>query len=211
MFPPIFPAPTTPILIYDLLSPATACGAVIKTYMLSGMSVSRTGRQETTAPAPTKRVSVLFVCMGNICRSPTAEGIFRKHVTDAGLADWIHVESAGTHAYHAGAPPDHRAQAAAARRGVTLTHIRARRVSGEDFETFDYIFAMDKDNLGELLERAPEEHRPKVRLFLDFTGTGPAAEVPDPYYGGASGFELVLDLVEQASQRLLERIRSGLR
>jgi protein-tyrosine phosphatase len=158
-----------------------------------------------------RRTSVLFVCMGNICRSPTAEGIFRKHVTDAGLADRIHVESAGTHAYHAGAAPDHRAQAAAARRGVTLTHIRARRVSDDDFETFDYIFAMDKDNLGELLERAPEKDREKVRLFLDFAGTGRAAEVPDPYYGGASGFELVLDLVEQASERLLQRIRPGLR
>ena len=152
-----------------------------------------------------------MVCMGNICRSPTAEGMFRKHVADAGLADRILVESAGTHAYHAGAPPDHRAQAAAVRRGVTLTHIRARRISDDDFEAFDYIFAMDKDNLGELLERAPEEHREKVRLFLDFAGTGQVAEVPDPYYGGASGFELVLDLVEQASERVLQRIKSGLR
>jgi protein-tyrosine phosphatase len=176
------------------------------------MNVSRTGQRDAATPAAAvKRVSVLFVCMGNICRSPTAEGMFRKHVTDAGLADWIHVESAGTHAYHAGAAPDHRAQAAAARRGVTLAHIRARRVSDDDFETFDYIFAMDKDNLGELLERAPEKDREKVRLFLDFAGTGRAAEIPDPYYGGASGFELVLDLVEQASERLLRRIRSGLR
>lgn len=158
-----------------------------------------------------KKIRVLFICMGNICRSPTAEGMFRKHVADAGLSDKIHAESAGTHAYHAGAPPDHRAQAAAARRGVMLTHIRARRISDDDFETFDYIFAMDKDNLGELLERAPEQHRDKVRLFLDFAGTGRTAEVPDPYYGGASGFELVLDLVEQASERLLQRIGSGLR
>ena len=158
-----------------------------------------------------KKVSVLFVCMGNICRSPTAEGMFRKHVEDAGLSDRIRVESAGTHAYHVGAPPDHRSQAAAARRGVTLGRIRARRVSEADFETFDYIFAMDKDNLGELLELAPEQHREKVTLFLDFAGTGRTAEVPDPYYGGASGFELVLDLVEQASERLLQRIRSGLR
>jgi protein-tyrosine phosphatase len=156
-------------------------------------------------------VSVLFVCMGNICRSPTAEGMFRKHVADVGLADRIHIESAGTHAYHVGAPPDHRAQAAAARRGVTLTHIRARQISDEDFESFDYVFAMDKDNLGELLERAPAEHRDKVRLFLDFAGTEQVAEVPDPYYGGTSGFELVLDLVEQGSERLLQRIRSGLR
>lgn len=155
-----------------------------------------------------KKISVLFICMGNICRSPTAEGIFRKVVEDAGLGDRIRVASAGTHAYHAGAPPDRRAQAAAERRGVTLTNIRARRVSDEDFASFDFIFAMDKDNLGELLDRAPEEHRHKVRLFLAFAGTGQAAEVPDPYYGGASGFELVLDLVEQASERLLHRLRS---
>jgi protein-tyrosine phosphatase len=156
-------------------------------------------------------IKILFVCMGNICRSPTAEGFLRKVVEDAGLAERIHIESAGTHAFHAGAAPDHRAQAAAARRGVTLTHIRARRIADTDFETFDYIFAMDKDNLGELLERAPEAYRDKVMLFLDFAGTGRTAEVPDPYYGGASGFELVLDLVEQASQRLLQRIRSRLR
>ncbi|MEX2122563.1 MAG: low molecular weight protein-tyrosine-phosphatase [Woeseia sp.] len=156
-----------------------------------------------------KKISVLFICMGNICRSPTAEGFFRKVVADAGLAETIRVESAGTHAYHSGAPPDRRAQAAAERRGVTLSNIRARRITDEDFESFDYILVMDKDNLGELLERAPEEHRSKVRLFLEFAGTGRAAEVPDPYYGGASGFELVLDLVEQASGRLLQRIRSG--
>ena len=156
-----------------------------------------------------KRVSVLFVCMGNICRSPTAEGMFRKVVAEAGLADRFHVASAGTHAYHVGSPPDHRAQSAAERRGVTLTHLRARRISDEDFEAFDYIFAMDRDNLEELLDRAPEQHRAKVMLFLDFAGTGRTVEVPDPYYGGASGFELVLDLVEQASARLLQRIRSG--
>ncbi|HEX6260730.1 MAG TPA: low molecular weight protein-tyrosine-phosphatase [Woeseiaceae bacterium] len=178
--------------------------------MLSGMDASRTHQSEMAPPATTeKRISVLFVCMGNICRSPTAEGMFRKIVEDAGLADRFHVASAGTHAYHVGAPPDNRAQSAAARRGVTLTHMRARRVSDEDFAAFDYIFAMDRDNLGELLERAPEEHREKVMLFLDFAGTGRTAEVPDPYYGGASGFELVLDLVEQASERLLQRIRSG--
>jgi len=156
-------------------------------------------------------ISVLFVCMGNICRSPTAEGFFRKVVEDAGLANRIRIESAGTHAYHSGAAPDRRAQAAAERRGVTLSHIRARRVSDEDFASFDYIFAMDKDNLDELLMRAPLEYRDKIKLFLDFAGTARAAEVPDPYYGGASGFELVLDLVEQASTRLLQRLQSGLR
>ncbi|MGH8165925.1 MAG: low molecular weight protein-tyrosine-phosphatase, partial [Woeseiaceae bacterium] len=114
-----------------------------------------------------KKVSVLFVCMGNICRSPTAEGFFRKVVADAGLAEAIRIESAGTHAYHVGAAPDTRAQAAAERRGVTLSNIRARRINDEDFATFDHILVMDKDNLGELLERAPEEHRGKVRLFLE--------------------------------------------
>ena len=153
------------------------------------------------------RVSVLFVCMGNICRSPTAEGVFRKVVADAGMSERVHIESAGTHAFHSGAAPDHRAQAAAQRRGVALHEIRARRVSDEDFETFDYILVMDKDNLEELRQRAPEGHRRKVHLFLEFSGGAQVVEVPDPYYGGASGFELVLDLVEQASERLLERIR----
>jgi protein-tyrosine phosphatase len=154
-----------------------------------------------------RKVSVLFVCMGNICRSPTAEGVFRKVVGDAGMLERVHIESAGTHAYHSGASPDHRAQSAAARRGVTLHEIRARRVSDEDFELFDYILVMDQDNLEELLLRAPEMHRGKVHLFLEFAGGTTVSEVPDPYYGGATGFELVLDLVEQASERLLERIR----
>lgn len=153
------------------------------------------------------RVSVLFVCMGNICRSPTAEGVFRKVVEDAGLSDLIYVESAGTHAYHVGAPPDPRAQEAARRRGFVLSDIRARRVSDEDFELFDHILVMDKENLEELMVRVPEPHRGKVRLFLEFAGGMSASEVPDPYYGGTSGFELVLDLIEQAAVRLLERIR----
>jgi protein-tyrosine phosphatase len=158
-----------------------------------------------------KKISVLFICMGNICRSPTAEGFFRKAVEEAGLAERVRIESAGTHAYHAGAAPDRRAQAAAERRGVTLSHLRARRISDEDFASFDHIFAMDKENLGELLERAPPEHQHKIKLFLDVAGTGRAAEVPDPYYGGTSGFELVLDLVEQGSQRLLQRLEESLR
>ena len=158
-----------------------------------------------------KKIGVLFVCMGNICRSPTAEGVFRKVVTDAGLSEVIHIESAGTHAYHAGASPDHRAQEAAERRGVTLSHIRARRVSDDDFEAFDYILVMDRNNLDELLQRVPADHKRKVRLFLEFAGSPQVDEVPDPYYGGPSGFELVLDLVEQASERLLRRLRSTTR
>lgn len=154
-----------------------------------------------------RRVSVLFVCMGNICRSPTAEGVFRKVVEEAGLSQVISVESAGTHAYHVGAAPDHRAQTAAQRRGITLADIRARRVSDEDFEIFDHILVMDRDNLDELLQRVPDVHKEKVRLFLEFAGGTHVAEVPDPYYGGVSGFELVLDLIEQGARRLLERIR----
>lgn len=155
-----------------------------------------------------EKASVLFVCMGNICRSPTAEGVFRKVVTDAGLSDRIRVDSAGTHAYHVGEPPDRRAQAAASRRGVVLADIRARRFRDEDFDEFDYILAMDRDNLEELQQRVPDQGGGGLHLFLEFAGHDRAIEVPDPYYGGASGFELVLDLVESGSQGLLNRIRA---
>jgi len=157
-----------------------------------------------------KRISVLFVCMGNICRSPTAEGVFRKYVEDAGLSASIIVDSAGTHAYHTGEPPDRRAQAAAERRGFSLTGIRARRVSDTDFERFDYILAMDKANLAALKEFAPEERHRKMSLLLAHSTSHRELEVPDPYYGGAGGFERVLDLVEEASQALLEAIRRNL-
>ena len=150
-----------------------------------------------------EKTSVLFVCMGNICRSPTAEGVFRHLVTGAGLADQIEADSAGTHAYHVGEPADRRATAAAERRGVSLAGIRARRVGADDFERFDYIIAMDQDNQMHLLDLAPDEHRSKVRLFLSFSSED-ESEVPDPYYGGSAGFERVLDLVESASRGLLE-------
>lgn len=156
------------------------------------------------------KYSVLFVCMGNICRSPTAEGVFRHHVKEAGLDTQIWADSAGTHAYHSGDPADRRAQAAAARRGFSLEGIRARRVTDEDFRDFDYILAMDQDNLMLLHERAPDEMRRKVRLFLEFADSRQENEVPDPYYGGAAGFERVLDLVEEASQGLLETLRRNL-
>ncbi len=152
-----------------------------------------------------EKTSVLFVCMGNICRSPTAEGVFRHFVNEAGLADRIKADSAGTHAYHTGEPPDRRAAAAAERRGISLAGIQARRVSESDFEGFDYVIAMDEDNERRLLEQAPDEHREKVRLFLSFAAVD-EAEVPDPYYGGAAGFERVLDLVEEASRGLLETL-----
>ena len=152
-----------------------------------------------------EKVSVLFVCMGNICRSPTAEGVFRYHVAEAGLDEVFEIDSAGTHAYHVGEPPDRRAQEAAARRGFSLADIRARRVGPEDFERFEYIIAMDADNLVMLREQADAAFREKIRLFLEF-GSGPETEVPDPYYGGATGFERVLDLVEDASRGLLKKL-----
>ena len=151
------------------------------------------------------KTSILFVCMGNICRSPTAEGVFRYHAALAGLAEQLHIDSAGTHAYHTGEPPDHRARAAAERRGMSLDGIFARRVTAEDFERFDYVIAMDEDNLDRLRAEAPVEHHGKVRLFLEF-GPSKEREVPDPYYGGAAGFERVLDLVEEASRGLLETL-----
>lgn len=157
-----------------------------------------------------EKTSVLFVCMGNICRSPTAEGVFRKLVADAGLAERIHSDSAGTHAFHAGSAPDRRAQAAAERRGFKLGDIRSRPITADDFERHDYILAMDLDNLENLHETAGGEHRDKVMLFLQFAEGDPQTEVPDPYYGGAAGFERVLDLVEQASRALLETLQSDL-
>ena len=155
-----------------------------------------------------EKVSVLFVCMGNICRSPTAEGIFRHFVEDAGLIDQINIDSAGTHAYHTNEPADRRASAAAERRGYSLTRIRARRVQAEDFERFDYIIAMDRDNQAMLFDQADPQHHDKIRLFLEFS-SGHEDEVPDPYYGGASGFERVLDLIEDASRGLLETLRKN--
>ena len=153
-----------------------------------------------------KPISVLFVCMGNICRSPTAEGVFRHVVAEAGLSDKIAIDSAGTHAYHVGEPADRRSQAAAERRGFSLQGIRARRVSDEDFERFDYVLAMDHDNLYALKQQA-DGCDAGIHLFLEF-GDSPEDEVPDPYYGGSAGFERVLDLVEAASRGLLETLRS---
>ena len=144
--------------------------------------------------------------MGNICRSPTAQGVFESLVASTDLAQRVRIDSAGTHAYHVGEPADRRARAAAERRGYSLANIRARRISVEDFERFDYILAMDRDNLATLIGQATPEQRGKIHLLLDFSGSG-SAEVPDPYYGGASGFERVLDLVEDACQGLLDVLR----
>jgi protein-tyrosine phosphatase len=149
---------------------------------------------------------VLFVCMGNICRSPTAEGVFRHLVEQQGLAAKIIIDSAGTHDYHIGNPPDARSQAAAARRGYDLSGLRARQVVPDDFAAFDYVLAMDKGNLDLLRQQCPEASRGKLKLFLAFAEHIEMREVPDPYYGGAQGFEQVLDLVEHAAQGLLRDI-----
>ena len=154
-------------------------------------------------------VRVLFVCLGNICRSPTAEGVFQHLVNHEGFDAHIEADSAGTHAYHLGKAPDDRSQACARRRGVMLEHLRARRVEGADFERFDYILAMDRENLADLEDRCPPQHKHKLALFLDYADSVRHAEVPDPYWGGPSGFDRVFDLVEEASRGLLEHIRAN--
>ena len=157
-------------------------------------------------------IRVLFVCMGNICRSPTAEGVFRHQVERAGLSHLIVADSAGTLDYHAGHPPDRRSQAAAARRGYNLSALRARQVTAEDFEMFDFLLAMDRDNLAHLHRLSPAaQHRAKARLFLEFATKSGVQEVPDPYYGGADGFERVLDLTEDASHGLLTHIQARMK
>jgi protein-tyrosine phosphatase len=146
--------------------------------------------------------------MGNICRSPTAEGVFRHLVKHHGLDNKIHIDSAGTHAYHIGEPPDSRSQAAARKRNIDLSDQRARKVQREDFDEFDYVLAMDRNNHIELLAICPDQHRAKLRLFLEFAENANETEVPDPYYGGAQGFEHVLDLVEDASNGLIKTLRT---
>jgi protein-tyrosine phosphatase len=156
-----------------------------------------------------RQLKILFICMGNICRSPTAEGVFRRVVEHAGLADRVVIDSAGTGEWHVGSPPDSRACKAAAKRGYDLTTLRARQVSRKDFSDFDYLLAMDEENVRTLERLSPREHAHKVRLLTDFSSTG-ACSVPDPYAGGPKGFETVLDLVEDAAQGLLRHIRTEL-
>ncbi len=151
--------------------------------------------------------SVLFVCMGNICRSPTAEGVFRELHRRQAPELKLQIDSAGTHAYHVGEPPDTRAQAAALRRGVDISRHRGRQLSAEDFLRFDYVLAMDKDNLRRMQALRPAQAKAVVRLFLEYGQDLPYSEVPDPYYGGMQGFETVLDLVATASLGLLEDVR----
>ena len=154
-------------------------------------------------------IKVLFVCMGNICRSPTAEGVFTKLVRDKKLDHRFTIDSAGTHAYHIGEAPDLRSQRAAQERGVQLSHLRARKVIMGDFDEFDYLLAMDDDNYRILMNACPDHHRHKVRYFLDFAPELKQREVPDPYYGGQFGFERVLDMVEAASEGFLSHLHSS--
>lgn len=155
--------------------------------------------------------SVLFVCMGNICRSPTVEGVFRHVVQQHWPEAVIRADSAGTHAYHVGEPPDPRAQRAASKRGIDLSSLRARRITVEDFENFDLLLAMDELNLSMMRELCPPELAPKVRRLMEFTSGRGHDDVPDPYYGGSNGFEYVLDLAEEASAGLLAHLRATVR
>ncbi|MHB1084207.1 MAG: low molecular weight protein-tyrosine-phosphatase [Thiobacillus sp.] len=154
-------------------------------------------------------IKVLFVCMGNICRSPMAEGIFRKAVRESGLERTIETDSAGTHAYHVGDAPDQRAQQAVRRRGADISQLRGRKVADSDFDAFDYILAMDGDNISKLIQRAPAHHHDKIRRLLSFSRKYPNLDVMDPYYGGPQGFEENLDMIEDAVQGLLHDIVSA--
>jgi protein-tyrosine phosphatase len=147
-----------------------------------------------------------MVCMGNICRSPMAEGMFRKAVHDAGLEDRIEIDSAGTHAYHIGSPPDPRAQQAIRQRGIDISDLRGRKVADADFERFDYILVMDGDNYARLIQRAPAHLHGKIRRLLAFSRKYPNLDVVDPYYGGPQGFEENLDMIADAVQGLLREI-----
>ena len=153
-------------------------------------------------------INLLFVCMGNICRSPTAQGVFDSILREENLFNEITTDSAGTGPWHVGKPPDQRARQAAVERGYNIDHYRARQVDVADFDKFDLILAMDKDNLSELNKLCPAEHYTKLKLFLSFSSLSDDLEVPDPYYGGQRGFKLVLDLVEDASQGLLAYLRT---
>jgi len=157
----------------------------------------------------TSRTGVLFVCLGNICRSPTAQGVFTQKIEAAGLTGLVRIDSCGTHDYHPGRRPDARSCEAAAARGYEFSHLRARVIRPSDFDEFDYILVMDESNLRDVLAACPSHHRDKVRLFLSFAPELGEASVPDPYYGGGDGFARVLDLVEVASDRLVERLQGG--
>ena len=151
---------------------------------------------------------ILFVCMGNICRSPSAEGVFRSLLAARAPQLSVEIDSAGTHDYHVGEPPDQRSIAAAHRRGIDLSTLRARTVRAADFDYYDLILAMDEENLRELRRRAPTHRHERIRLMMEFVPAATVRAVPDPYYGGSQGFEQVLDLLEEASEGLLLEMMS---
>lgn len=157
----------------------------------------------------TATVRVLFVCLGNICRSPSAEGVFRHLVNRAGLEDRVEIDSCGTGSWHVGKAPDARAMAAAARRGIDLSGLRARQIEARDLQAFDYVLVMDRDNLADVERLWQSAGGTRPELFLNYGASG-ETEVPDPYYGGEAGFERVLDLIEEAGAGLLEDIRGRL-
>lgn len=154
------------------------------------------------------RCRVLFVCMGNVCRSPTAEAVFRRKIELAGLADLVDCTSAGTHDFNLGAAPDGRARAVALKRGYDMSRLRGRQVSAEDFARYDLILAMDRQNFDALAERCPPARLERLKLLMAFARRHEASEIPDPYYSTAKGFELVLDMIEDACEGLLEHVRS---
>lgn len=158
-----------------------------------------------------KSVAICFVCLGNICRSPTAEGVMRHQVAAAGLDGAIEIDSAGTGDWHVGEAPDARAQQAARARGYDLSALRARQIGDADFERFDLVLAMDGANLAALRKRCPPQYRGKVRLLMEFAGDGLAGDIADPYFGGARGFEQVLDQCEAACRGLLDSLRETAR
>jgi len=164
-------------------------------------------RASHTASFTEQHFSVLFLCMGNICRSPTAHGVFRQKVQQAGLAHKVFVTSAGTHNYHPGEPPDRRSQRAAVERGYDISDLRARQLSEQDFEQHDLLLAMDWDNLGLLQQMAPKRMHHKLQLLMRFATEHESATIPDPYYGNQQGFEQTLDLIEDACAGLLEVAR----
>lgn len=154
---------------------------------------------------------ILLVCMGNICRSPTAEGVLRHYVTINGLGDKVEVDSAGTHGYHVGEPPDSRTQRAALARGYNLSQMRARRVAPQDIDYFDLILAMDRTNLDNLMRMAPPDKHDRIKLFMDYSKNFDDDEVPDPFYGLGQDFDLVVDMVEDASQGLVDELKTKLK
>ncbi len=150
-----------------------------------------------------QQISVLFVCLGNICRSPMAEGVFRQVVADAGLSHRFRIDSSGTGSWHVGRPPDIRAQQALGLRGIDISPMRARQVTRDDFKSFDLVLAMDRSNYDRLMTLAPDVYEPNIRLFMKYAPEMGICEIPDPFFGGPEGFDYVLNLIEVASRGLL--------